>query len=496
MDHTPGSTDFPADPSGRRSSSDFGRAVVADALRSADPAAADAAERETDWRRGYLRHFRALVEAGLAADGTAGYEIAEAGLAAVQARMRFRRADGEFTLAQALLAPPAEEFATVEVVGTGSPETELTLPYRGAVLRGDPLRRQLDAWVAAGVIEESAAEAVREVAAAPDWLDLSDQRLVAFGAGAEMGPVASVLGWGGTVLAVDLPRQELWERTAARATRSAGRLLAPLAASTGPVPEPVDVADPGPIPRPAAGTPGADLLSDLSAVAQWLLSFDERLILGNYVYAPGGTYPRLAAALDALAAHVRQQRPDTALAFLATPTDVYAVPGGAVGQARDRFGARSGRARLTGPLTGGRLLRANYPFDAVPGINDSLVPQQGPNYALAKRIHRWRATVARRDGVVSFSVAPPTRTRSVLSNRLLAAAYAGAHLFDVEVFEPATASKLMAALLVHQIRKPRPASAAAWQDEATGAVHGGLWRTAYHPRTALPLAAVRGLVLR
>jgi hypothetical protein len=33
---------------------------------------------------------------------------------------------------------------------------------------------------------------------------------------------------------------------------------------------------------------------------------------------------------------------------------------------------------------------------------------------------------------------PPTRTRSVMKNRALAAAYAGAHRFGVEVFEPAT----------------------------------------------------------
>ena len=51
----------------------------------------------------------------------------------------------------------------------------------------------------------------------------------------------------------------------------------------------------------------------------------------------------------------------------------------------------------------------------------------------------------------------------------------------------------MAMLLVHQLRKPRPAAPAAWQDEAFAAAHGGLWRTAYQPRTALGLAAVRGL---
>ncbi|GID26261.1 hypothetical protein [Paractinoplanes brasiliensis] len=442
--------DFPVDESGRRSSASFGRHVVADALRVADPAAADATLAVTDWRRGYLGPFRALMSAGL----PDGYDIAAAGLASVRSRMPVE------------IAPPSQPFETITVDGDAPRETEVVLPYRGQALRGAELLRRLEAWTAAGVIEQSCADAVREVAANPDWLDLSDQRLVMLGAGAEMGPLPAVLAWGGTVVAVDLPR--VWERVAA--VPGAGRLIAPV--------------------RPGRA-PGADLLAELGAVAHWLEGIEGRLVLGNYVYAPGPAYAKLSVAVDALAVRLRERRDDVALAFLATPTDVFAVPPGAVALSRSRFESRSRRARVTGALSGGRLLQPNYAGEA---INDSLVPQQGPNYALAKRIQRWRASVTRREGVVSFAVAPPTRTRSVTSNRLLAAAYAGAHLFDVEIFEPATANRLMALLLVHQLRKPRPAAPAAWQDEAVSAAHGGLWTTAYRPRTALGLAAVRGLV--
>jgi hypothetical protein len=144
-------------------------------------------------------------------------------------------------------------------------------------------------------------------------------------------------------------------------------------------------------------------------------------------------------------------------------------------------------------LSGGRLLRRAYPPGADPGVCDSLIPQQGPNYALAKRVQRWRATVARDLGVlVSMNVAPPTRTRSVLKNRALAAAYVGAPRFGVEVFEPATTKTLMAALLVHDLYRDGPAQAHPWQDEAHEAAHGGLWRIAYAPRSALTLAALMG----
>jgi hypothetical protein len=305
----------------------------------------------------------------------------------------------------------------------------------------------------------------------PDWLDLSDQRLVVLGAGAEMGPLPAVLAWGGTVIGVDLPRAQLWERVTAMAEKSAGRLTALR----------------------------ADLLEQLPEVAGWLAQVEGPLVLGNYVYAPGVTHLKLAIAVDALGEHLRDLRGDVALAGLATPTDIFQVPSSAVEESRERWRRRSRRARAGSVVTGRRMLRPNYP-EGGPPLNDSMVAQQGPNYALAKRIQRWRAAVARRDGVtVSYNVAPPTWTRSVTNNRLLAAAYAGAHLFDVEVFEPATANRLMAALLVHDLRNPRPAAASAAsvaEDEAAGAAHGGLWRVAYQPRTCLPLAAAVGLFKR
>jgi lipid-A-disaccharide synthase len=117
------------------------------------------------------------------------------------------------------------------------------------------------------------------------------------------------------------------------------------------------------------------------------------------------------------------------------------------------------------------------------------------SYALAKRLQRWRATVARRDGaLVSMNVAPPTRTRSVVKNRALAAAYAGAHRFGVQVFEPTTSNVLMAALLVHDLNTGGgPVHEQPWEDEAYAAAHGGLWRIPYAPRSVLGLAALVGV---
>jgi len=468
---------------GARSTSALGRAVVADALRGVDPVGSRAAESATVWRRDYVLHFRRLIEAGLLSRDAA-LEIAREGLASLHGRMRFATRDGEIALAEAFtLDPTGEPLGTATVAGTGTAQRELVLPYRGERLRGSDLNRQLDRWVANGVIEPSCAEAVRLVADNPQWLDLSDQRVVVLGAGAEMGPLTALLRWGADVVAVDLPRPALWQRLFGTADRYAGRLHLPVVG---------DVAGPD-LDRRA----GADLVHDLRRIATWLGGLDGRLVLGNYVYADGASNVRVAMAVDALTLHLLAGRPDIALAFLATPTDVFAVPADAVAESTRRYVEGRGIGRFRRPLralSGGRLLARNYPPAADPGINDSLVPQQGPNYALAKRLQRWRATAARAAGTtVCLTVAPATRTRSVMKNRLLAAAFAGAHRFGIEVFEPATSNTLMAALLVHHLRTAPPAQPHPWLDEAYAAAHGGLWRQPYAPRSALGLAVVLGI---
>jgi hypothetical protein len=375
------------------------------------------------------------------------------------------------------------------VAGSGAAEQELAVPYRGERLSGDALLRRLEAWVAAGVIEPSCAAAIQTVAANPAWLSVPGRTVAVLGAGAELSPLPVLLGWGARVAAVDLPNPAIWTRVLDLARQSGGTLLIPVADHQDQADQDLQV-----LVRRA----GLDLTCDIPAAADWLAGIDGPLVLGNYVYADGAANVRVATAVDALTVRLQAGRRDLALAFLATPTDVFAVPADAVAQSASAYAARSPAAKMGGwplrALSGGRLLRRAYPPGADPGVCDSLIPQQGPNYALAKRLQRWRATLARDEGTtVSMNVAPPTRTRSVTKNRVLAAAYAGSHRFGVEVFEPATCRTLMAALLVHDLHTGGgPAHPHPWQDEARAAAHGGLWRIAYAPRSALTLATLLG----
>jgi hypothetical protein len=132
-------------------------------------------------------------------------------------------------------------------------------------------------------------------------------------------------------------------------------------------------------------------------------------------------------------------------------------------------------------------------------VADGLVGEQGPNYALAKRIQRWQSIVAWSEGrPASFNVAPPTWTRSVTKNRLLAAGYYGARRVGMEVFQPDTMRTLMTALMVHDLHDPGaepPAFDGTHPDELVdfGAVHGGYWRRPYNLHSTLIYTGIVGL---
>lgn len=480
---------------GERSTTATGQAVFADAARAVDPDLADRIASVGSWYQRYVDLAGQLVEAEIVRAPDAG-AVPSAGLRSIHERFRYRRDGEDLPLDEVLGIGADRELSTVTVEGQGTGgDRELQVPYRGDLLSGDALHRQLDRWVDAGTAEPSFAEAIRRVVAHPDWLDLSDRTFVVAGAGAEMGPLAPLCRWNARLALIDLPRPALWERILATVREGGAEAVVPVreghADGTSPLEE----------------VAGADLVTELPEIGAWLDRIGSGpLTLGNYVYADGAMNVRVSAAVDLLTARLAERRDDLSLAVLGTPTDVYAVPDGTRHASRDRFSHASLRRRLTRAVTGDRFFAPNYgeavttPDGQRYGIADCLVPQQGPNYALAKRLHRWRARWARARGLVSsINVAPPTRTVSVIKNRILAAAYEAAPAYDVEIFEPETSRVLMAAMLVHDLREPRSAANPERALDhpldllSQGAIHGGLWRIAFAPRTVLPLAVVRGM---
>lgn len=499
--HRPGNEEqgvvFPRTAAGARSSSGVGREVLAAALDAVDPAQAALARSEREWRRRYPGYLKRLVELSVAA-ADAPLAVARAGLATVATSMRFVRDGAESSIAEAMATPRADGLRTASQAGQGdAAPAPLSIPYRGRLLTGDALRRQLDDWLSRGIVEPSFVQALRRVDDNPGWLDLSDLHVVLLGAAAEMGPLQWFAQRRANLIAVDLAQPPIWQRLFRIAHAGNGTLFFP-------------VRDAGASSRhgdPALRA-GADLLTETPEIAAWLGDFDAPPAIGAYAYLDGAQHLRVATAMDAIQAQRCSARRDTTIAMLGTPTDVCAVPAEVMRAAHAAYDRRPQSARLwqqpLRALSGGRLFARNVePAAGGWGIADALVVQQGPSYALAKRVQQWRALVARADGwYVSSHIAPPSLTGSVLSNRMMAAAYRAAGMFGVEVFEPATASALMAALLVHDLRNPHAAA-----DPATtpahpllqlteAAHHGGLWRMPFAARSALPVAALVGALRR
>ncbi|MBB1024477.1 MULTISPECIES: hypothetical protein [unclassified Dietzia] len=474
---------FPADPSGNRSSGRLAKQVVADALATVDPAASERVHRIKDWRKGYIQPFTELVGVGVA-DAEAWDGVARAALESLQSRMvGVHEVEGQMveTPMKDYLAVVASQSTpgTETVQGTAAPATELSIPYRGEELTGAVLRTRLDKWVDAGVIEPSCADALKLVQDNPEWLSLPGRAVLVLGLGSEMGPAARLLRWGADILGVDLPSSPVWDRFRERAAEFAGRIHFPTGED---------------------GRPGIDLLTQLPELVAWArAAAPAPLTVGSYFYADGGTHVQLSSAADALVVDLLKDGTADALAYLATPMDTFVVPADVRKASDAALRARKATdiKRIIGALTGQKVFHRNYEKGSGPAVHDALVPQQGPNYTLAKRVQRWRATTAFADGhTVSVNVAPATDTRSVTKNKILAATYKGAHAFGIEIFEPATSSALLAALLVHDLNVGRPDVGVQWEHESHGAASGGLWRQPYLPRTALPVAALLGTVKR
>lgn len=476
---------FPRESDGSRSTSRLAQLVIADALATVDPTATDRIPRIKDWRKGYIQPFTELVSVGLA-DPERWNGVARAALDSLQSRMvGVHGTDGQPVetpmkdYLDVVVVDPSTTPGTDTITGTADPVRELSIPYRGEELTGGDLRARLDKWVDDGVIEPSCAAALRKVQDNPEWLSLPGRAMLVLGLGSEMGPAGPLLRWGADVMGVDLPSSPAWERYRNQASTFAGRLH---------------------VPTGDAGRPGIDLLTQLPELAAWARSAAPApLTVGSYFYADGGTHVQLSSAADALVVDLFSDGTADALAYLCTPMDTFVVPADVREASDAALAARrtTDIKKIVGALTRDKVFHRNYEPGTGPAVHDALVPQQGPNYTLAKRIQRWRATTAFADGhTVSVNVAPATDTYSVTKNKILASTYKGAGAFGIEIFDPATSSAMLAALLVHDLNVGRPEVDLQWQHESSGAASGGLWRQPYLPRTALPVAALLGTVKR
>lgn len=483
---------FPANEQGQRSTSDAARAVFAAAAHSLEPEIAKSIRGEREWHVAYGKHLVDLARAAAGSNEKA-LMIAGGGLKAVHHAFRFLRDGFDVSLREAMARYNEPVYGTGEIRGEGELPAALEIPYRGELLAGDSLRRQVDTWLDQGIMEPSAGLALLELAADHEQRDLRDLDFALLGAGAELGPFDFLCRYGANLIAVDLPQPAIWKRLQHAAADSAGRMLYPVNQGVGPgANSPEDVA-------------GADLMTMGPEVRTWLAELDLPYCIGGYAYLHGQSHVLVEVAMDLIMEDLAARRQDLSLAFLLSPTDVFLVPQEAALAARtapDLSALTEWWRAAMGSATNGRLYAPNL-IETVQnahgsdyGLYDGIVLQQGPDYAMAKRIQQWRALTAQAQGCrVSANVAPITKTSSAMSRKDFAAALCGGKPYGVEVFRPPTANAIMAALLVHDLRNPRREPLEhpheLFMDKA---VHGGLWRTDLQLCSVIEIAAIRGFI--
>ncbi len=467
---------------GGRSSTEFAKAVLADAVRKFDADLSQAIETSQRWRTRYPAAFHALTAVS-ASSPAAARGIAADGLRSALALLRYVHHGSESALSRGSWRKTESSLGAQTIRGGGDAEPALRVPFADGVLEGDALRAQLTDWRDRGIVEQSFAAAVEKVIENPKWLSLPGFQVLVVGAGAELSPYLPLLAWGANVLAVEAPGTEVWQRLTDAAAQGAGTVTFPV----------------------AADVPGADVARDFPQVLGWVYANahkKRRLVAG--LYADDARLVEATAAFGVIADDLVANWPDTTLAYLGSPTDCYAVKTDVMAEARRRWNDRGFTAPVQNALriaSRSTLFRPHYHDEVVDyegnhwGLADAVTAALGPDFVLAKRLQRWRGVRACANGQrISFNVAPASWTRAVADNRALAAILHGIKHFGVEVFAADTARTLMAAKLVADLFDPPAVDTEANPEELfyEGAAHGGLWRLPYEPLSALRVAAAMG----
>jgi len=450
-----------------------------------------------NWRFGYTKHVVRNVEISAQSPETC-LKVARAGLEYLHSNMEFIR-DGKTYKFSEAMKKFTGSFETAVVKGTKPKPTsfEYEIPYKGKNLKGKEALAQLDKWAKYGTIDPECRDAIAAVIKNEDWQDLSDSYFVLLGAGSAMGPLLVLLSLGANVIAVDLDRAPIWERLVGLAKNSPGTMIFPVKKPFKDIKSDKELYE----------NAGCNLFTQAPEIKNWLLGVEsgKRLIIGGYAYLDAALFVKVAMAMDGIIEGVCEQRKDTALAFLCSPTDVFVTSAEARKAMVKSLKDAPFWQKLVSSLSGGRFLVPNARKECKSKDNkntfnvvDGLVVAQGPNYALAKRLQHWRCMLMWSQGhTVSTNIAPSTATSSVVHNKQFAAAYGGMHHFKpMEIMYQETSNAVMGALLIHDVRNPKAYAnpktplASPLQIHAGAPFHGGIWRMAYKMNSIGEMSAV------
>lgn len=412
-------------------------------------------EEAKPWRKQYRYAMEELSRVDAPARGA---RCARDGLDALRSLLHF--ADGR-ELAEAEIQHASSGGGVITGSGFGA-AADSSFAIEGHT--GDALIAFLREWEQQRIIQPAATAALLDIVRTPELLNLEGVTFVCLGAGAELSPAPQLLEWGADVAAVMRPGTERAAKLQRAAAASAGRLF-------------------------VAPDDACDIVREPERIAGWAAELPGRLVVVDTLYAPGADFLLAAAGANVVERLLSEARPDTMLAWIGSPTDAYVLDAVPV---KEELADNRWAKVAAGYAKAARVRAAR-----IGGVYSGFVDVQGPNYAAAKRIGRWCATVERAAGrQVSYNVGPMSLTRSVLDSAVLRAAYGGMAKIGMPALAPDTSASIMAALLVWDIEHPEAAASDTFLTDK--AVDCGLFASPFEPNglmgVAVALGAKDGLV--
>ena len=446
-----------------------------------------------DWRKWYLRLYADLaVEEGLSPSKLS--QIASLGIQSFQSHLVTET--GQPLLEAMSLGFSQDLVETAVIYGLDQAKPVAIDRHSGDL--ADTAR----SWAKDGLAEPGLISTFEYLDRNPN-LELNQHLLFAVAGAAEFAPTQHWLRWGGQVAVVARNNPKTWEKLISLARSSGGTMLVPVIRQdkSKNLSEYSDAE--------LAEVAGLDILEHFSEITSWMRKVQSqatgKFILGLYGYTPKQNHIRVQAVQEMLTEIATTNFPHDKLVFswLATPTDSTPGPSEIGEDQLARFSKRAPlrilRDSLLGLFSAALVARPRF-FTSDNGerlcLIDASVQQQGPSYSFSKRTQRWRAYLAHYAGIrVSYQISPPARTNSVLRHRILRASYLGAPLFGVKPFEVDVAKSASAAALVRDVFYERAYSnkETTCELQTFSAIHGGLWRLPYRPKSVWLAATILGL---
>lgn len=464
-------------------STEFAKSLLASALERVDPKLAGDIAVESNWRKNYQRYFAALAEFE--------FTPSSVGLDFMQSALNFLGSQIQDETGESLLDKAQRGFLqsglveTVVVSGHGEPE-----PYWPGESSLPALAKN---WVEDDLAEPGVIEAF-EFLQQRQNLNIKSDLLVALAGNAELSFAKDWLSLGGRVAVVARTNQAAWSDLLDHAKHSGGELL-------------VCVRTSEPRSENLASAAGLDLVKDLELICSWLRELSRgqsRIVLASFAYVAGSKQIVTQAAQDAIisVATTSLAKSKLVLSWLATPLDVVVASQRITDCQKLKYSSRNSFIRLRDAVwqVFGQLQAPTF-FSLPNGASvfDASSARQGSSYLLAKHSEKWRALLAARQGnLVSYEVAPPAKTRSVLSVKVLNHTYRGLWRFGVKPFTAKATRRAMALLLLRNLHDPAARSRAADPVAlvSDSAIHGGTWRTAYRTESIWIPATILGWLSR